>query len=85
VSTAATTAEAPDPYGVTVRSEPDGWRVSIVDLDEREIWSRACRTESEARTFASTVRQHLRWLSESKFREYYGIPEARAATGDEGV
>jgi hypothetical protein len=27
----------------------------------------------EARTYASTVRQHIFWLSPEKFREYYRI------------
>jgi hypothetical protein len=29
----------------------------------------------EARTYASTVRQHLEWLSEAAFRRYYLLPE----------
>ena len=53
----------------------DGWRVAIVDPGGTEASSRACRDEVEARTYASTVRQHLEWLSESKFREYYRLTE----------
>ena len=30
-------------------------------------------TDSEARIFASTVRQHLYWLSAERFRQYYRI------------
>jgi hypothetical protein len=52
-----------------------GWRVAIVDPDGREVSSRACRDETEARTYASTVRQHARWLSEPAFRRYYRLPE----------
>ena len=29
----------------------------------------------EARAFASTVEQHLGWLSEEKFRRYYRLPD----------
>jgi hypothetical protein len=31
--------------------------------------------EAEARTFASTVQQHIYWLSPEKFREYYRLDE----------
>ncbi len=55
--------------------DDERWRVAIVDAAGREASSRACRDEVEARTYASTVRQHLEWLSESKFREYYRLPE----------
>lgn len=55
--------------------DADGWRVAIVDPAGNEASSRACRDEVEARTYASTVRQHLEWLSEPKFREYYRLPE----------
>lgn len=47
--------------------------MAIVDPVGREMISRACRDEEEARTYASTVRQHIGWLSEAKFREYYRI------------
>jgi hypothetical protein len=39
------------------------------------VSSRSCSGEIEARTYASTVRQHAEWLSEPKFREYYRLPE----------
>jgi hypothetical protein len=29
-------------------------------------------------TYASTVRQHIYWLSEEKLREYYRLPEPGA-------
>jgi hypothetical protein len=68
---------AAEPNGFTVRTtrEDEGWRVSIVDASGTEVASRACRDEVEARTFASTVRQHIEWLSEPKFREYYALGE----------
>jgi hypothetical protein len=51
------------------------WSVAILDPDGREIALRACRDETEARTFASTVRQHIAWLSEARFREIYRLAE----------
>jgi nitroimidazol reductase NimA-like FMN-containing flavoprotein (pyridoxamine 5'-phosphate oxidase superfamily) len=64
-----------------VRHGSDGWRVVIVDAGAREVSTRACGSEAEARTYASTVRQHIEWLSEPKFREYYRIspPEREEA------
>jgi hypothetical protein len=55
--------------------------VVILDPDGREVSARACRDESEAWTYASTVRQHAYWLSEQKFREYYRLPEPDAPEG----
>jgi hypothetical protein len=52
-----------------------GWIVTILDPDGREVLERACRDETEAIRFASTVRQHAGWLSEGRFREMYRIPE----------
>jgi len=63
-----------------VRHGPDGWRVVIVDAAAHEVSSRACGSEAEARTYASTVRQHIEWLSEPKFREYYRIPDGPQET-----
>ena len=51
------------------------WVVTILDPDGREVSERACRDQTEANTFASTVRQHAGWLSEGRFREIYRIPE----------
>ena len=52
------------------------WSVAIVDPEGRDASIRACRDEAEARTFASTVRQHIGWLSEARFREVYRlVPE----------
>jgi len=53
----------------------NGWSVAILDPQGREVAVRACRDETEARTFASTVRQHIAWLSEARFREIYRLAE----------
>jgi hypothetical protein len=37
------------------------------------VRERMCGDAAEARTFASTVRQHLYWLTTEKFREYYQV------------
>lgn len=74
-------APAPDAdltnrYTVDVRDGEDGaWSVAIVDPDGREASVRACRDEAEARAFASTVRQHIGWLSEERVREIYRLGE----------
>jgi hypothetical protein len=60
-------------YTVEVRDGEEGWRVAIVEDGGSVVSERACRDGAEARTYASTVRQHLHWLSEQKFREYYRI------------
>ena len=53
----------------------NGWSVAILDPEGREVAVRACRDETEARTFASTVRQHIAWLSEARFQEIYRLAE----------
>ena len=70
---------APSPVGaaanrfsVDVR-DASGWSVAIVDPNGRDAYLRACRDETEARLFASTVRQHIGWLSEERFREIYRL------------
>jgi hypothetical protein len=60
-----------------MRRDAGGWIVAIVDPAGREVSSRACTDDVEARTYASTVRQHVEWLSEPRFREYYQLPEER--------
>jgi hypothetical protein len=55
--------------------EAGSWSVEIVDPRGREVASRACRDQTEAETFASTVRQHIAWLSEPRFREIYRLAE----------
>lgn len=74
----APTVTDADPTGVfhvDVRHGDDGWTVAIVDRAGAES-RRACADETEAWTYASTVRQHLYWLSEEKFREYYQLKPA---------
>ena len=73
-----TASDRPNRYGVAVRGGSKGWAVDIVDPAGRVVSSRACRDQAEAGRYASTVRQHARWLSEEKFREYYRL----AADGD---
>jgi len=60
-------------YSVRVRVAEGSWSVSIVDPQGREVSVRACSDETEARTFASTVGQHIAWLSEPRFREIYRL------------
>ena len=60
-------------YRVLINDTADGWRVAIQDPAGAVVMERACRDASEARTFASTVRQHIYWLSPEKFREYYRV------------
>jgi hypothetical protein len=62
-------------YSVRVREANGSWSVAIVDPRGREVSGRACRDETEARTFASTVDQHIAWLSEQRFREIYQLAE----------
>lgn len=62
-------------YSVRVRETEGSWSVAIVDPRGREVSGRACRDETEARTFASTVDQHIAWLSEPRFREIYRLAE----------
>lgn len=66
-------AARPNGYRVTTRRDGSGWSVAIVSPEGSEVAVRACRDEPEARTYASTVRQHIDWLSEPKFREYYRL------------
>jgi hypothetical protein len=60
-------------YRVRIGDGLDGWRVAIEDPTGVVVMERACADRSEARTFASTVRQHIYWLSPSTFRSYYRI------------
>jgi hypothetical protein len=61
---------------VDVRQADGHWSVVILDAADTELSTRACRDETEAWTYASTVRQHAYWLSDAKFREYYRLGEA---------
>ena len=62
------------PYSVRA-TDADGWKVEILDGAGRPVFERPCSSEEEARTFVSTVEQHLGWLSEEKFRRYYRLPD----------
>lgn len=70
-----------DVYDVVLREEPGGWTVEIVEHGGTVVSSRACRDAGEARVYASTVRQHLYWLSPEKFREFYRIEEPTPEAG----
>jgi hypothetical protein len=65
----------PNEYGVSLRDGERGWEVRIVEPGGEVAWSRSCVDEAEARTLASTIRQHIYWLSPEKFREYYRLAE----------
>jgi len=47
--------------------------VRIVDANAETVSTRACRDEADARLYASTVRQHIEWLSPEQFERYYAI------------
>jgi hypothetical protein len=57
----------------------------IVDAEGNDLSSRACRDETEAWTYASTVRQHAYWLSDEKFREYYRLDPSEPVGGPGGT
>lgn len=67
--------EPPNEYSVKMSQSDLGWEVLISEPGGAVIWTRACADETEARTLASTVRQHIYWLSPAKFREYYKLAE----------
>jgi hypothetical protein len=60
-------------FSVELREGEGGWLVAIIDEAGTVVGERACGDRSEARTFASTVRQHIYWLSADRFRTYYRI------------
>ena len=63
-------------YRIELRDDELGWEVRILDPAGGVVWTRSCSDQAEARTLASTVGQHIYWLSPAKFREYYKLPEA---------
>jgi hypothetical protein len=67
------TASDENGFGVRIANDGPGWRVEIVDPAGAVVAERACRDGDEARTYASTVRQHIYWLSAEKFRQYYRL------------
>jgi hypothetical protein len=68
---------ARDQYQVQVERGEGGWEVRVVESAAPDlgavVYTRACEGEAEARTFGSTVNQHLHWLSATKFGEYYRL------------
>jgi hypothetical protein len=62
-------------FAVRLRREHDGWEVRIIDPAGGVAGTRYCSDETEARTYASTVQQHIFWLSPARFREYYRLDE----------
>jgi hypothetical protein len=68
--------DAPNDYRVELREGELGWEVRIVDPAGAVVWTRSCTEGAEARTLASTIQQHVYWLSAGKFREYYKLAEA---------
>jgi hypothetical protein len=64
-----------NPYSVHVAERARGWEVQITEAEGQVVFTRHCRDETEARAFASTVRQHTYWLSSDKFRDYYRLPD----------
>ena len=60
-------------FAVEMHEGATGWRVAIVDPEGAVVAERACRDQTEARTYASTVRQHIYWLSPERFRAYYHL------------
>jgi hypothetical protein len=62
-------------YDIVVDESGEGWHVRIVDPTGVTAGERLFRDAAQARTYASTVRQHRYWLSPARFREYYGLRE----------
>lgn len=60
-----------DGYEVELRETSVGWRVIVLDPLGEVVVERACSDSAEARTYASTVRQHIHWLTPERFRSYY--------------
>jgi hypothetical protein len=70
-----TDLKEPTEYSVRVQGGEQGWEVHILDQASEVAWTRHCADEAEARTFASTVQQHIYWLSPEKFRDYYKLAQ----------
>jgi len=69
------TGELSNEYSVKMSQSDLGWEIQISEPGGAVLWTRACADETEARTLASTVQQHIYWLSPAKFREYYKLTE----------
>jgi hypothetical protein len=70
-----TDLKASNEYSVRVQAGQEGWEVHILHPSSEVAWTRHCADEAEARTFASTVQQHIYWLSAEKFADYYKLAE----------
>ena len=68
-------AQEPNSYGVALTKTGDTWRVSILDFAGQPVSDRPFASEKRAATYASSVRQHINWLSEERFRDYYRIED----------
>jgi hypothetical protein len=68
----AVESETRNDYTVRVNRGIRGWEVLIV-RPHGVAFTRPCTDEAEARTFASTVQQHIYWLSPAKFEDYYRL------------
>jgi len=62
-------------YSVHAAEAAGGWEVRIADPAGSVAWTRHCSDQTEARTLASTVQQHVYWLSAERFRQYYRLPQ----------
>jgi hypothetical protein len=68
-----TVQASPNQYSVHTAEGEEGWEVQILDPSGAVAWTRHCADQADARTFASTVAQHIYWLSPEKFRQYYRL------------
>jgi hypothetical protein len=68
-------SQGPNRYAVRAEEGASGWRVLIVDPNGAVASERACADQDEARLYASTVEQHIGWLSEPQLRRYYRLPQ----------
>lgn len=73
-------SQGPNRYAVRAEESSSGWRVLILDPDGGVASERACADRDEAGLYASTVEQHIGWLSEPQFRRYYRLLDS--AGGD---
>ncbi len=67
--------DPPNRYSVRLEEDESGWRVAIIDPSGGRAAERAWAHEPEAQVYASTIRQHIYWLSEERFRRYYRLPD----------
>ncbi len=65
-------------YRVRINQVAAGWDVQILRPGGGVAFTRSCPNEVEARTFASTVQQHIYWLSPKKIAAYYRLEAAEA-------